>query len=213
VIELLVVLSVIAGLVAILLPALAQARHVARSTACAANLRSVHRGLIIHADDHDGRLVFEPREHNPHPHLVAELEPYLDTPDVYYCPQAEAMEPNANNTSEFIPAGEGDTIVHTDANLAAGNISYVYWGYQDNKPGWRNRDYFIPRRLRCTGADATDPARPLPDAAPAERWVAVDFFRRGAPFPHARGHARGLNTVTLDGHVALITGKPKLAYR
>ena len=49
-IELLVVVAIIALLVAILLPALEQARDVAGRTACAVNLHSITTGLVLYAD-------------------------------------------------------------------------------------------------------------------------------------------------------------------
>ena len=50
-IELLVVISIIAMLIAILLPALAKARHTARKIACASNLRQQGIGLAIYRED------------------------------------------------------------------------------------------------------------------------------------------------------------------
>ena len=55
-IELLVVVSIIALLVSILLPALSRARESARTTICAANLRSVGMAIIYYADDHNNVL-------------------------------------------------------------------------------------------------------------------------------------------------------------
>ena len=54
-IELLVVISVIAILLALLLPALDNARRVAKVTQCAMNLKSYAMGLTVYAsDDGDG---------------------------------------------------------------------------------------------------------------------------------------------------------------
>ncbi len=56
-IELLVVISIIALLIAILLPALARANEAARRTQCLANLRSMAQASFAHAADFDGRLI------------------------------------------------------------------------------------------------------------------------------------------------------------
>jgi prepilin-type processing-associated H-X9-DG protein len=58
-----------------------------------------------------------------------------------------------------------------------------------------------------------DEGKPKIEAALSERWVMSDFFRQGAPFPHGRSHASGLNVSYLDGHVSLMTGRPRANYR
>jgi prepilin-type N-terminal cleavage/methylation domain-containing protein/prepilin-type processing-associated H-X9-DG protein len=55
-IELLVVVAIITVLVAILLPALGSARETAKTTACAANLRSIGQGIAFYATDYQGFL-------------------------------------------------------------------------------------------------------------------------------------------------------------
>ncbi len=52
-IELLVVIAIIALLISILMPSLAAARRVARTAACASNLRQIATGWLIYAQDHD----------------------------------------------------------------------------------------------------------------------------------------------------------------
>jgi len=61
-VELLVVISVIALLMAILLPYLQKARAQAKRTACLAQLRSIGHGIHIYADEHDGKLI--PGDHS-----------------------------------------------------------------------------------------------------------------------------------------------------
>jgi prepilin-type N-terminal cleavage/methylation domain-containing protein/prepilin-type processing-associated H-X9-DG protein len=56
-VELLVVVSIIALLVAILLPTLSKARKQARRTVCASNLRSLGLAVHAYATANDGRLV------------------------------------------------------------------------------------------------------------------------------------------------------------
>lgn len=56
-VELLVVVSIIALLVAILLPALNQAREMAKLTVCKTNERQMGIGLYLYADNHDGHIV------------------------------------------------------------------------------------------------------------------------------------------------------------
>jgi len=54
-IEVLVVVAIIALLVAILLPSLARARDQAQTTSCASNMRQLHYGFTMYAQDNQGR--------------------------------------------------------------------------------------------------------------------------------------------------------------
>ncbi len=56
-IELLVVVTIIAVLVALMLPALSQARQAARSTMCATNLRQIHTAISTYSNDNQLRLM------------------------------------------------------------------------------------------------------------------------------------------------------------
>jgi len=55
-IELLVVVSIIALLLAILLPSLSAARHQSMKTKCLANLHAIHLAMVCYAHDHGGFL-------------------------------------------------------------------------------------------------------------------------------------------------------------
>ena len=59
-IELLVVIAILALLLAILSPALTEARHRARRTVCAANLRQVGVAIHLYAHDFDDSIPFGP---------------------------------------------------------------------------------------------------------------------------------------------------------
>jgi prepilin-type N-terminal cleavage/methylation domain-containing protein/prepilin-type processing-associated H-X9-DG protein len=60
-VELLVVISVIAILAALLLPALAAGQQKARKTACLSNLRQVGLAIILYANDNGGNLPYGPK--------------------------------------------------------------------------------------------------------------------------------------------------------
>ena len=55
-IELLVVISILALLIALLLPALAQARQAANNISCLSNQRQIAIGLVMYAEEHEGKL-------------------------------------------------------------------------------------------------------------------------------------------------------------
>lgn len=55
-IELLVVISIIAVLIAILLPTLSKARQIGRATVCLSNLRSLGGSAVMYADANEGHL-------------------------------------------------------------------------------------------------------------------------------------------------------------
>jgi len=217
-IELLVVIGIIGVLVAMVLPALRKARSLANEKSCINNLRQINLALTSYADDgNDGRYPLEPTEHNPHPDLMTKLNRY--DPGIVaalYCPQGPTMERFASSP-DYRPKGATDSVTDTRENRQAGNVGYVYWSFVANKPAgsdtWRNPAFFIPRQITASGVEDIYPDRPSPEAYPSERWVVSDFFRRGAPFPHIRSHAGGLNVVYLDGHAGLFIGKPKLNYR
>ncbi|MEO0475573.1 MAG: prepilin-type N-terminal cleavage/methylation domain-containing protein [Planctomycetota bacterium] len=74
-IELLVVISIIALLIAILLPVLGAARESARKMQCLSNLRGLSSSIIIYAQEHDD--VMMKADFGPANHWTGELEPYL----------------------------------------------------------------------------------------------------------------------------------------
>ena len=55
-VELLVVIGIIALLIAILMPAMSKARETAVRTACASNLRQIHSGVVMYANENRGWL-------------------------------------------------------------------------------------------------------------------------------------------------------------
>ena len=228
-IELLIVIAVIVLLISILAPTLSRAKHFAYEKICSGNLHQISLALAMYAEEKGkGRYPLEPTEHNPHPDLLQKLR-VIDQGlvEAFYCPQAPYMEEFAKNTTDYIPEGDpdaSDSVIDTTENREAGNVSYVYWSFRknkycsgatgdENKKHWRNPSVFIPRQLTNTGIRELSGSQSSPSGLPDERWVLSDFFRRKAPFPHAREHARGLNVVYLDGHVELIMGRPRDNYR
>ena len=212
-IEMLVVIAIIGILASFLLPALNRTRHMTREKQCVSNLRQVYFALKLYSNEHDGWYPVEPTEHNPHPGLLRALN--VSSSElmmrVMYCPEADILEPSARNKKSYPPVGQTDSVVDTPGNNAAGNIGYIYWSFLKNKPGRRNTAQFWPRVLHQNGAVPLKPG--IEPYSITDTWLVSDWFRQGAPFPHTRLHAGGLNVLFLDGHIHLVLGKPKDGYK
>jgi prepilin-type N-terminal cleavage/methylation domain-containing protein/prepilin-type processing-associated H-X9-DG protein len=123
-VELLVVISVIAVLISLLLPSLGAAREAAVRTSCANNLRQVGVMLSAYYADH-GSLparVMGTRGDSPHvvaPNMsrepVAELEYYMDTKQVFYCPD------------NFQDRGPDEWWPHPSLNVIAATYQFPFW--------------------------------------------------------------------------------------
>ncbi|HPS55982.1 MAG TPA: prepilin-type N-terminal cleavage/methylation domain-containing protein [Sedimentisphaerales bacterium] len=88
-VEVLVVISIIALLMGILMPALNRARASAASTACQANLRSIAYGFVMYLDDNRDIMppaVIMPIEGFDSPTIMDFLMRYLSEPKVFKCP-------------------------------------------------------------------------------------------------------------------------------
>jgi len=248
-IELLVIIAIIGILMAILLPALQKARTRAYETSCLSNLRQINLALAAYGnEDSRGRYPLELWEHNPHRELLRKLRAYEfqeDTPttthedsilmEAFYCPQASLLEPCANDPNGGTPPGGVDSVIDTPENRQLGNVTYLYWSFQRNKPGptgatWRDTAEFLPRQLTLNGIEThwdwlgkTSKADQQTNrywqctlAKPADIWAVCDFFRKGGVFPHGRKGGSvegGVNVSYLDAHVGRVYKSPKDSYR
>lgn len=149
-VEMLVVISIIAVLVSILVPALGKARESARRTKCLANLRTLGLGVQLYMQQESRGLLPRVRPLNEgsntnDPSLLDVLEKYLDAPkpykpggsedwvvsDPYRCPSdsgrndaANGFRPlwRANGTSYEYPPG----VIMAAAELAT--VPLPQWG-------------------------------------------------------------------------------------
>lgn len=191
-IELLVVIAIIAILGAMIFPVFSRTREKARETNCICNLNQLGKALHMYAQDYDEQFPVEPTCGNPHWRLCRGLEPYVRCRHVFYCPSAPALEAGANSTAY---PGPPDSVIDTDANWAAGNITYKYFSFT----GWDPRtEKFTPRAL-------TEMSHP-------SSWLMSDWFRRMCPdWPHMRGkgdQGGGILVLRLDNSVKFHVGRP-----
>lgn len=88
IVELLVAISIIALLIALLLPALGQARQSAQQIACLSNLRQVGTASLLYMGDHDG--YFRHNFENPQWSRIL-MEDYMgESRGAFHCPNSEA---------------------------------------------------------------------------------------------------------------------------
>jgi prepilin-type processing-associated H-X9-DG protein len=108
-VELLVVISIMALLVAILLPSLKRAREQAKQVACMANVRSLGHAMLMYSEDHRDNL---PNGNPPNSGIVGhpsgttavllELNKrYLRSPGVFRCPSDKDSTPTKLVTADY----------------------------------------------------------------------------------------------------------------
>ncbi len=193
-IELLVVIAIIAILAAMLFPVFARAREQARKTTCLSNLKQIGLASHMYAQDYDELFPVDAHICNPHPQLIGQLMPYMKNIQILYCPSASRVGVS--------------TIMPTDANKAAGNITYYYFSFNQlpstappSAPpdylGWVDRFFYANR---CGYGNTT---RIMSEMWDTDCWLASDYFCK--PITEGKsihGGERGsFNICYLDGHV------------
>ena len=86
-IELLVVISIVALLIAILIPALQRARAQAKDILCQSNLHQWGVIFSMYADNNNG-YFFEPSTNWRKNHWIEQLRSYYSNPKILRCPEA-----------------------------------------------------------------------------------------------------------------------------
>lgn len=167
-IELLVVISIIALLLAMLLPALTRARDSARSLVCQNHLRQMGVAMHVYASDHDGRVVYDTRltswkinSHQAGPTTPGRLSDYLGGKKVYfhkranskgdplYCPAFEPLTDVRNRTPFFINdqfTSSATNVNHTTNHIRSYRVNDYFAKLPASHP-WNasGRDKRVPR--------------------------------------------------------------------
>jgi competence protein ComGC len=92
-VELLIVVSILALLIAVLLPGLRQAREQTKITVCASRLREIGLAWRAYKSDHGGEY---PAELNVHRKFRVYLDPYAGIPEVFRCPSDRMIWPRSD---------------------------------------------------------------------------------------------------------------------
>ncbi len=193
-IELLVVISIVALLIALLLPALSQARVSAMQTQCKANLRSTHQTLYSFASDRNGKLPLGYRGGRYQwntmvfsgssgkivlfGHLYA--QGYMTDGAALYCPAETAPQQSYNTAENPWPPGENARI-----NTEGGFASYPFMDW-----------------VWSSTPDELDPPAPWPSLdrlKPAQPLIADSV---GLPARLDSRHVDGVHVLYADAGVA-----------
>jgi|GEM_PF-2159631 len=196
-IELLVVISIISLLVAILLPALAQARYQANITSCATRVRQVGLATMLYVSDSNDYFP------NYQWNTTIVNQGYLASDANRFCP---IIADSANNWLALRHANWGTSNVQRGPGWTyAINVALAFpngWGVFSTDTPARNGDVIRPSK----GMLYSDSAQRGPFYPHRNDYVDMIFFGRTdaawANPPHVGpdGITRGINVTYIDGH-------------
>lgn len=216
-IELLVVISIIALLVALLLPALRYARHTAVSTQCGSQLRQLHLGSQLYAEDYAGwglrtqwlnnHLLYYDGE-GDRDALSRVLDGYWKNDELFICP---GMDPEARfKHGTYFPGNRHGGRLYTSYALAfargdrPGSTWHDFLSVPNPTPLTPNRE-FLGRMVTHSGN-----TRYVPEPWDQPAFQDIGRISTRTWRHYGRGHvflANHIeldvqNTVYMDGHVA-----------
>ena len=96
-VELLVVISIIAMLLAVLLPSLNKARNMAKAVLCGSNLKQWGVICQLYAEDNGGKFIGTRLGHTEHSWVWVLRKYYQNMPEIRFCPVATKTSTPANN--------------------------------------------------------------------------------------------------------------------
>lgn len=197
-IELLVVVSIIALLIALLLPALGRARAVTQSAVCQSNMRQTTTAAIAFAGDHKQELpgagnlsLGKPSEQSSRASWFFNLEDYLDVQvsTIARCPEDESVLWDRRDVNNGL-----NRVVSYASNFYLSGVLTGFKNYRSLKPLHNpSRTNFISE-LREVGSYATS------DHIHAELWL-TNPSEKAAEQVELQQHNDLAHWAYLDGHV------------
>jgi prepilin-type N-terminal cleavage/methylation domain-containing protein/prepilin-type processing-associated H-X9-DG protein len=200
-VELLVVISIIALLISLLLPALKQARATAMTLKCKATMQQLGLGVMMYADDHEGML---PPHNWAGKKWHARLAPYVGRvapKRSVYCPSVMDLigtGSHAGKTGDDIPAWFTGYAFNGNYALTTSPMRLTPL-HQFPVP---SKFVFVWEDMQCWGGKGNeDGGYPAPYWPNFEggSWYRLDMDR----------HFGACNILLLDGHVANLSRDDK----
>jgi len=188
--ELLVTITILAVLLALLIPAVKRAVDSSKAAACLGNMRSFGNAVLMFVADNGGVLPHRPPgAAGPLPDFGNWVEPYLGRPSTdFRCPLVKGSEKEDSWGFRYGGNAALMTYYHSLRGIPAPSSRVVlaaenYWSYFD-APGHFNRTIWGNNSGGASGGDEGSAARP-------------QF--------HGSKDERGLHMFFLDGHAQLVS--------
>ena len=205
-VELLVVVSIIALLVAILLPSLRAARESARRAACLSNLRQLSMGALAYAGDFGGEFPYRGKDSDEGPHTwyarnrqdnrslwVGYIGDYTmeDGSELFWCP---------SNPWPFDQLYPGQRWPHNIGGAFRYQAGYCFFPNTHAERGiWRSSRHIISRVSDARPGDQlwTDVAEDK--TAPKGWWRLINHVVPDGVHEFSTVGPAGLQSATMDG--------------